>query len=148
MGLKPFSLKKIYSNLLNYGSESIEKLRSKTGLDLEISDRFMFKVGSIPKTKFFALKRAFGFENFNFLRNKIDLLNFIKKSQDGLMISNIISAYKGIKIDLISLAKFKGKERKLILIRGKTPLEISIFSFNTTLWIKISQTTINNWHLI
>mmetsp|Transcript_99809 Transcript_99809/g.149502 ORF Transcript_99809/g.149502 Transcript_99809/m.149502 type:complete len:149 (-) Transcript_99809:111-557(-) len=140
------NLQKIHLDLLTLGSDSTEILRSKSGLDVEISDRSMFKISSIPKIRFFSSKRAFCFENFDFLRNKIDLLNYIKISQEGLILRNILSAYKDVKSDLLNLVKFEGKERKLILIKGKNPLDISLFPFNTYLWIQISHQTVKYWH--
>mmetsp|Transcript_35438 Transcript_35438/g.70918 ORF Transcript_35438/g.70918 Transcript_35438/m.70918 type:complete len:150 (-) Transcript_35438:195-644(-) len=144
--ISSLSLRKLYSEFFIYGSESTEKLRSRTGFDLEISDRLILQVGSFPKTKFLIIRRAFSFGDYNFLKNKGDLLNFIKGSQEGLILVNIISTYKDIKKDLVNLVKFQGKERKLILLKGKNFLGITLFSFDTNLWVSVSQLTVQNWH--
>lgn len=136
----------IHRKLIFSGSESTENLRSRNGFDLEISDRFIFKIGSVPKIKFFPSNRTFCSENFDYLKNKADLVSLIKVSTDGIFLGNIISTYGEIKADLIDIVKFKGKERKIILLKGKTVNDLSLFPFEEDHWIPVSQETINFWH--
>jgi len=136
----------IHRKLLFSGLESTENLRSSNGLDLEISDRFIFKIGSVPKIKFYPSNRTFCSENFEYLKNKSDLIGLIKVSNEGVFLGSIISTYGEIKADLIDIVKFKGKERKVILLKGKNFNDISLFPFEENHWIPISQETINFWH--
>lgn len=127
---------------------STEVFRYEIGIEYEISDKLIKSLTSIKNIKFQTESRIVKLEYIEILRNKSDLICFIKSSTEGITICNLIDSYLNVKLDLIDLVKYKEKDRILILIKGKSCLDLTLFPFNNLNYISISSENIVSWYKI
>ena len=127
---------------------STEILRYELGIEYEISDKLIKSLLSIKNINLQTQSRRVSLEYVEILRNKSDLICFIKNSTEGITIYNLIDSYLNVKLDLIDLVKYKEKDRILILIKGKSCLELTLFPFNNINYIGISSENIVSWYRI
>jgi hypothetical protein len=125
-----------------------EDFRYELGIEFEVSDKLITSLLSIKNLKFQPENRKVALEEIEILRNKSDLICFVKNSTEGISIYDLIDSYLNIKLDLIDLVKYKEKDRILIIIKGKSCFELTLFPFNNINYIGISIENIVSWYKI
>ena len=141
-------IKKLIEFIKEHKNCNTELFRYELGIEYEISDKLIKKLLSIKNISFQTANRRVDLEYIEILRNKSDLICFIKSSTEGISICNLIDSYLNAKLDLIDLVKYKEKDRILILIKGKSYLELTLFPFNNINYIGISSENIVSWYKI
>jgi hypothetical protein len=141
-------IKRLLDFIKEHENCNTEVFRYELGIEYEISDKSIKSLLSIKNIKFQNEGRKVNLEYIEIIRNKSDLICFIKSSTEGITICNLIDSYLNVKLDLIDLVKYKEKDRILILIKGKTCLELTLFPFNNINYIGISSENIVSWYKI
>nr|UXY88360.1 hypothetical protein Cry52Nrm2_p169 [Cryptomonas curvata] len=141
-------IKRLIEFIKEHENCSTEVFRYELGIEYEISDKLIKILLSIKNIIFQTESRRMKLEYVEILRNKSDLICFIKNSTEGITIYNLIDSYLNVKLDLIDLVKYKEKDRILILIKGKSCLELTLFPFNNINYIGISSENIVSWYRI
>jgi hypothetical protein len=137
-------------NIINYVKKLqqciSEDLRYELGTDFETTDIIKKKIFS---SKYLNLKKEKNKLNFFFIeliKNKSDLIYLIKNSFQGINILNLFNCYINIKNDLIDLIKFNGKDRFLILIKGKYYINLMLFYYSNLNYISNTTDDSLRWH--
>jgi hypothetical protein len=127
---------------------STEEFRSEFGIDWEIDDKKLKKIRKNFDIKLENEKKKYFLKKKHFLKNKFDVNELIKNSNEGLDVDCLLSGYNKIQKDLLEIVKFSGKQRKLIILKGKYTFQLNIFPFQNIYWIFVSKKTIQFWHSI
>ena len=125
-----------------------EDLRYYLGFDYEISDKIKKKILFNKNIKFHKENRIFTLKELELIKTKSDLIFLIKNSNEGIAIYNLVNSYPLFKNDLIDLVKYKEKDRILIIIKGKTCLNLNLFAYNNTNYVSVSNENLISWHKI
>jgi hypothetical protein len=126
-----------------------EDFRYNLSLEVETNDKLKKKITSLKSYNFTYQSRIFKVEPLKNLRNKSDLLYFIKNSNEIISISSLFFHYKFslLKKDLFELVKFKQKERFFFLYKNKKNSRLFLFRYNQY-FLAISIENILLWYEI
>jgi hypothetical protein len=141
------------TDIINYINEfencTSEDFRYNLSLEIETNDKLKKKIISLKSYNFTYQSRIFKVEPLKNLRNKSDLLYFIKSSNEIISISSLFFHYKFslLKKDLLELVKFKQKERFFFLFRNKKTSRLFLLRYNQY-FLSISIENILFWYEI
>ncbi|AFP65576.1 hypothetical protein CMESO_424 (nucleomorph) [Chroomonas mesostigmatica CCMP1168] len=140
---------KIFKNYLYIkGSANKEIFRMKTKVDFDIDDQFKKKIHLDSNVKYDLESQTYVVSQTDYPKNLSETIFLIKRCTGGLYIRNFLNSYRKIKTDLLNLATYTGKYRKIIILRGTYDYQLTVFSFENENWIFISDETIRLWHLL
>lgn len=125
-----------------------EKIRILSSFDLECNDRLKIFFFFSSDYRLCKRNRLIFKKKKNFVKNKLDIFTLIKKSKKGIKIQDLLSSYEEVNDDLLDLVKISGRNRKLIILKGLSSLQLSIFFLDPSNWIVVSNKTVERWHSI
>jgi len=111
-------------------------------------DKINKKKSSLIEISKSSIKKSNVFTSFDSLKCRVDLISLLNSLQKRLSVKNLLKSYTKIRKDLLDIAKYKEKDRILILVKGKNIEDLFIFPFRSDFWIKNSTKLIMTWHKI